>query len=76
MYKRSKIKKVIGDHTLVNTCVKLTPFLCRQFLKYSEDKGKNVINRASIAHGIRLAGVALSKKYGVKDPESLSVNYQ
>ena len=67
---------MITDHTLIETCVKLTPFLIRQFIRYSEEKGKNKINRISLAHGIRMAGVALSKKYGVKDPEKLCDNYQ
>lgn len=76
MKKTSKIKLDIGDHDLVNTCVKITPFIMRQFLRYSQDKGANVNNRVSLAHGIRLAGVALAKKYGVADPENLCVNYQ
>ena len=73
---KSKINKIITDHTLVETCIKLTPFLKRQFIRYSEEKGKNKINRTSLSHGIRLAGVALSKKYGVKKPELLCDNYQ
>jgi hypothetical protein len=73
---RSKIKKVITDHTLIETCIKLTPFLIRQFTRYSKEKGKNKINRVSLAHGIRLTGVALAKKYGVKEPEKLCDNYQ
>jgi len=73
---RSKIKKVIKDHNLIETCIKLTPFLIRQFLRYSEEKGKNKNNQVSLAHGIRLAGVALARKYGVKNPEKLCDNYQ
>jgi hypothetical protein len=74
--KHSKITKQIDDHDLVNTCVKITPFLARIFSRCSSEKGANVNNRVSIAHGIRLAGVALAKRYGVSDVEKLSVNYQ
>jgi hypothetical protein len=76
MFKRSKISNIVGDHDLSLTCVKITPALRRIFLKYSEEKGKNINNVASVAHGIRLAGVALMKKYGVVSPELLSENYQ
>ena len=74
--KRSKLKRSVGDHDLYDTVIKLTPFIRRQFLRYSEDKGNNVNNVQSLAHGIRLAGVALARKYGVKEPEKLCVNYQ
>jgi hypothetical protein len=74
--KRSKIKTDVEDHDLIETCIKITPCLKRSFIRYSFEKGKNVNNRASIAHGIRMAGVALLKKYGVATPEKLSVNYQ
>lgn len=73
---KSKIKKSIGDHDLEETCIKITPCLKRSFIRYSLEKGKNSNNRASIAHGIRMVGVALLKKYGVATPEKLSVNYQ
>lgn len=73
---RSKIKRTVGDHDLVDTCVKITPCLRRAFLRYSDEKGRNRNNRKSLAQGIRLAGVALMKKYGIHDPEKLSVNYQ
>jgi len=73
---KSKIKKIISDHDLIETCIKLTPFLKRQFIRYSKEKGNNKINRTSLAHGIRLAGVALAKKYGVENPELLCDNYQ
>ena len=76
MIKRSKIKKEKGDHDLVLTSVQITPFLKRIFVKYSEEKGRNKNNLASLAHGIRLAGVALAKKYGIKSPEKLSENYE
>jgi len=55
--------------------IKITPFLRRAFIRYSTEKGKNVNNVASLAHGIRLAGIDLVKKYGVVEPEKLSVNY-
>ena len=74
--KRSKLKRPVGDHDLYDTAVKITPFIKRQFLRYSMEKGNNINNVNSLAHGIRLAGVALAKKYGIKEPEKLCVNYQ
>jgi hypothetical protein len=74
--KRSKLKKIVDEHDLYDTVIKITPFLRRQFIRYSGDKGNNVNNVRSLAHGIRLAGVALARKYGVKEPEKLCVNYQ
>lgn len=76
MGKRSKIKKTVGEHDLVNTCIKITPCLRRIFMKYSAEKGKNRNNVISAAHGIRMAGVALMRKYGIVEPEKLSINYQ
>jgi hypothetical protein len=73
---RSKIKKTVGDHDLVETSIKITPCLMRSFVRYSLEKGKNINNMASLAHGIRMTGVALLKKYGIATPEKLSVNYQ
>jgi hypothetical protein len=73
---KSKIKKIVGDHDLVETCIKITPCLRRSFIRYSYEKGKNSNNVASLAHGIRMAGVALLKKYGIANPRKLSVNYQ
>jgi hypothetical protein len=61
---------------LVETCIKITPFLKRVFKRYSCENGKNINNMASIAHGIRLAGVALARGYGIATPEKLSKNYQ
>lgn len=69
-------RKIIGDHLLRVTTIQITDFLARQFIKYSQEKGNNVNNQRSLSHGIRLAGVALAKKYGVKDPEMLNENYQ
>lgn len=74
--KRSKIKKSIGDHDLVETSVKITPFLRRQFLRCSFEAGKNINNAVSLAHGIRIAGIELARKYGIATPEKLSENYQ
>jgi hypothetical protein len=68
--------KIVRDHDLKITSIQLTPFLVRQFLRYSEEKGGNVNNQVSLAHGIRVAGVALAKRYGVEGVESLSENYQ
>jgi len=68
--------QILRDHTLRITSIQTTPFLIRQFVRYSEEKGLNVNNQKSLAHGIRLAGVALAKRYGVKEPEKLSRNYQ
>ncbi|HSV43257.1 MAG TPA: hypothetical protein VLJ10_01760 [Candidatus Bathyarchaeia archaeon] len=70
------MKKTVGEHDLVDTCIKITPCLRKIFTRYSDEKGRNRNNRKSLAHGIRLAGVALMKKYGIKEPENLSVNYQ
>lgn len=67
---------IVRDHTLRVTSIQLTPFLSRQFIRYSEEKGLNVNNQKSLAHGIRLAGIALAKHYGIKEPEKLSRNYQ
>jgi hypothetical protein len=73
---KSKMKQNIGDHDLFNECVKITPFLKRIFLRYSFEKGKNMNNVSTISHGIRLAGVALAKKYDIATVEKLSTNYQ
>ncbi|MBE3122230.1 MAG: hypothetical protein IMZ58_08510 [Thermoplasmata archaeon] len=73
---KSKIKKTVDDHDLVETCIKITPCLKRAFLRYSAEKGKNSNNMASLAHGIRMAGAALLKRYGIATPENISVNYQ
>jgi hypothetical protein len=74
--KRSRLKRSVDEHDLYDTVIKITPFIKRQFLRYSEEKGKNVNNVQSLAHGIRLAGIALAKRYGVKEPDKLCINYQ
>lgn len=61
---------------MIETCVKITPFLKRLFLKCSFEAGKNINNHVSLAHGIRLAGCDLARKYGIANPERLSENYQ
>jgi len=67
---------ILRDHSLRVTSIQITPFLSRQFVRYSGDKGKNANNQISLAHGIRLAGISLAKHYGIKEPEKLSRNYQ
>lgn len=69
-------RKIIRDHLLRVTSIQISDFLVRQFLRYSDEKGKNTNNQISLSHGIRLAGIALAKKYGVKEPELLNTNYQ
>lgn len=72
----NKIKTTTGDHDLKLVSIKITPCLKRAFIRYSLEKGKNSNNMASVAHGIRMAGVALLKRYGIATPGNISVNYQ